>query len=146
VSELLTDQVIAIIGAALVTGVLSLIGMQIKHRHEDEKERRAQRAEDEKERKEEREKRAQQARLLQEAYEKLLAIDQSVNNRDEPVTVQLDRIEKKQEITFARQAQHSRDINGLRKDINLMYDDIGLLHQTNRRITEQINNKLGGNS
>src|SRR5690625_2670001 len=101
--------------------------MQIKHRHEDEKERRAQRAEDEKERKEEREKRAQQARLLQEAYEKLLAIDQSVNNRDEPVTVQLDRIEKKQEITFARQEQHSRDINGLRKDINLRDNHISYI-------------------
>src|SRR5690625_7805321 len=110
--------------------------MQIKHRHEDEKERRAQRAEDEKERKEEREKRAQQARLLQEAYEKLLAIDQSVNNRDEAVTVELDRIENKQEITFARQAQQSRDINGQSKDIHMMYADIGLLHQINLNITE----------
>src|SRR5690625_7243402 len=108
--------------------------MQIKHRHEDEKERRAQRAEDEKERKEEREKRAQQARLLQEAYEKLLAIDQSVNNRDEPVTVQLDRIVKKQEITIAMQAQHLRDIISLMKNIIQMFDDIHLLPYDKRLI------------
>lgn len=135
-SHLITDQVVAAVGAAVVAGLVTLISMHIKFRREDAKEREAQRAQDAQEREAERAKRARDGELLRQALEKIESIDRSVNNREEPVTKQLDRIEQKQGQVAEKLSQHSRDINGVRRDINLMHSDIGTLHQTDRRITE----------
>lgn len=137
-SELITDQVIAAIGAALIAGVVTLLRLHIKHRREDEKERKEQRLKDERERAAERAKRQKEAELMRQAFEKIVSIDRSVNNRQEPITKQLDRMESQQNALVEKQVKHSRDIDGIRRDINLLHTEIGTLHQTDRRIVKSL--------
>lgn len=132
--DLVTDRtvsaIITALGATLV-GIAGLAGviipMYVKHRRED---RRA--------REDERQKAAQDRAMLGNLQTMVTHVDKSVNNRQEPMRQQLDRIESTQGAIAERQSHHSRDLTGVHAEIGGVRDEIGVLHQADRRFLQSL--------